>query len=125
MLSSLLKEKINNQNLSVRATAKIIGVSHTTLIRAMKGEIGDLDTIMLFSSWLGVKPTDLLNSLNSLDNSLPNQISVTLSQTPKLAKAFEKAMKVISSGKVAPHLIEDIAAYAVYRINLATDNENK
>ena len=118
MLSSLLNEKIKNGNLSIRTASKLIGVSHTTLLRAMSGEIVDLSTLEKFSRWLEVKPTELLDVMLGSKSPLADQIVVVLKNSPKLAKAFEDVMKAIIDGKASPNLVEDLAAYAAFRLHM-------
>ena len=118
MLSSLLKEKIRNSKLTIRTASKIIGVSHTTLLRAMSGEIVDLSTLQKFSRWLDIKPTELLDVMLGSSSPLADRIAVVLKNSPKLANAFEDVMKAIIDGKTSPNLVEDIAAYAAFRLDL-------
>ncbi len=125
MLSSLLGQKLANEGLSSRAAAKQIGVSHTTLLRALRGEPLDLSTVMSFAAWLGVELGDLVNNLDISSSSIGSEIAVALRGVPKLERAFADAMKMVRSGKVSPHVIEDIAAYASYRINYAEPRMKK
>ena len=120
MLSTLLQEKMGNNKLSIRQAAAQIEVSHTTLIRALRNEQCDLATILKFSKWLEVEPNEILNYLGSDQSSLPNLIFLALNKAPKLAHEFEAVMQAIVDGRVNLDLIEDIAAYAAYRLKLAT-----
>ncbi len=118
MLKAKLAQEMKNKGLSTRQVAKEIGTSHTTILRALRGEIVDMATIMKVSEWLGVKPATLINSLASTKAALPEKIAVMLGNYPHLEEEFSKAINAISAGTVEPEIIENIAAYAAYRINL-------
>ena len=62
MLAQLLKEKMQKENLSLRAAASEVGVSHVTIVRALKEEPLDLDTIIAISNWLGISPSVVLGT---------------------------------------------------------------
>ncbi len=113
-----MKEK----SLSSRQVAKDIGVSHTTIIRALRGDIVDIDTVLKIGPWMGVKPATLLNSMVTTEFGLPDQIAVMLENAPLLASQFAKAIKAIKDEKVDPAIIADIAAYAAYKINLSSSH---
>lgn len=119
MLAALLKDKMQKEDLSARDAAKKIGTSHTTLLRAMEGKLVDLATIVLLGKWLGVSPAELLNTFSASDKALPSQIAAAIQASPKLADAFQRAMKAVAEGAVSPELIMDIAAYAAFRISIA------
>jgi hypothetical protein len=70
------------------------------------------------STWLGVKPATLTNSLADTKSALPDQIAVMLGKHPCLDTEYAKAIKAIVEEKADPAIIEDIAAYAAYKINL-------
>jgi hypothetical protein len=83
MLKVKLKQEMKNRGLSTRQVAKEISKSHTTVLRALRGEIVDLDTIYKISDWLGVKPATLINSLANTKSALPDQIAVMLGKHPR------------------------------------------
>jgi transcriptional regulator with XRE-family HTH domain len=118
MLKELIESEMKKQGLSNRDLAKRIDVSHTTIIRAARGTDIDLPTLIKFANWLHVKPSSLLNSLSEADDQLADKISLVIQRKPKLAQAFTQAIKAIEAGEVEPAIIEDIAAYAAYKINL-------
>ena len=49
MLSKLLKEKCQKLELSSRQAAEEVGVSHATILRALRGDVMDLDTLIKMS----------------------------------------------------------------------------
>jgi transcriptional regulator with XRE-family HTH domain len=118
MLSNLLKEKCQKLELSSRQAAEKVGVSHATILRALRGDIVDLETVLKISEWLGVKPHTLLNSMVNTKAGLSEKIAIMLEDNPLLAKEFSKAVDAILKGKVETSVIEDIASYAAYQINM-------
>ncbi len=118
MLKEKLSQEMKKKLQSTHQVAKEIGTSHTTILRALRGEIVDMKTILKFSEWMGVKPATLVNSLADTRAALPDQIAVMLGKYPRLEEEFAKAIKAIVAGTVEPEIIEDIAAYAAFRINL-------
>lgn len=118
MLKPLIIEEMKKQGMSTRQVAEKIGMSHTTIIRALRGGEVDLTTVIKISEWLEVKPSILINSMASKKNVLPDQIAVVLEKYPHLEAEFSKAIKAVMEGTVEPEIIEDIAAYAAYRISL-------
>jgi transcriptional regulator with XRE-family HTH domain len=123
MLKVKLSQEMKKKGLSTRQVAKEIGTSHTTILRALRGEIVDVATILKASKWLGLKPATLINSLATTTSALPDQIAVMLGKHPSLEAEFAKAIKAIVEEKVDPAIIEDIAAYAAYKINLSSSRQ--
>lgn len=120
MLKSKLAQEMKKRGLSTRQVAKEIGTSHTTILRTLRGEIVDVVTILKFSEWMGVKPATLINSLAETEKALPEKITVMLGNHPLLEREFAKAVKAIIADQIDPAIIQDIAAYAAYKINLGT-----
>lgn len=120
MLKTKLNQIMKEQNLSSRQIASVIGVSHTTIIRALRGDIVDLATVLKISEWMGVKPSTLLNSMTTTktDLGLEEKIAILLENSPLLKKELVKAIKAIETDKINPAIMEDVASYAAYRINL-------
>lgn len=118
MLAALLKEKCQLLDYSSRQAAKMVGVSHATILRALKGEVVDLETLIKMSDWLNVKPHTLLNTFSSSDDGLADQIAVVINRYPALKDAFTRAIRLISAGEADPAVIDDIAAYSSYKLEL-------
>ena len=116
MLAILIKEKCRKLNLSSREAADVVGVSHATILRALRGDVIDLETAIKFAKWLQVKTAALINSLPSSPDTLADQVAVVLERHPKLKDTFSKVMKALSSGEVDPALVDDIALYAAYKL---------
>lgn len=120
MLGKLMEAKMADEKLSYRDVGSILGMSHTTAIRASQGMAVDLETLIRICDWLEVEPATMLNSLGKSENTLANQIAVILEREPRLADAFQGAIKAILIGDVKTHIIEDIAAYISYRVSITT-----
>ncbi len=118
MLKIMLSQEMKKRSLGTRQVAKEIGTSHTTILRALRGDIVDVGTILKISKWMGVKPSTLINSMATTKDVLSEQIAVMLKNYPSLEDEFSKAIDAILEGTVEPEIIEDIAAYAAYKINL-------
>ncbi len=123
MLKPLITEEMKKRGMSTRQVAEEMGMSHTTVIRALRGGEVDLTTVIKISEWLGVKPSTLINSLADTKSALPDKIAVMLGGHPRLEAEFAKAIKAILEEKVDPAIIEDIAAYASYRIDLSVSHQ--
>ncbi len=118
MLKIKLLEEMKKKGVSPRQVGEEVGVAHTTINRALRGETVDVGTIIKISQWLKVKPSTLLNSMVDTGSGLPDQIAVMLESFPLLAENFSKAIDALVAGEVDPAIIEDIAAYTAYKINL-------
>jgi transcriptional regulator with XRE-family HTH domain len=123
MLKAKLAQEMKHKGLSTRQVASEIGTSHTTILRALRGEIVDVVTILKMSDWLGIEPSTLINSMASTKAALPEQIAVMLGKYPRLENEFTKAIKAVLEEKVEPEIIEDIVAYAAYKINLRSSGQ--
>jgi transcriptional regulator with XRE-family HTH domain len=119
MLKELLESKMKERMLSTREVAKEIGVSHTTVFRALRGDIVDVPTLVKLAAWLNVQPSQLLNSIGKSKSNLPDKIAVVIDRNPDLSKAFEQVINAIEAGKVDPEMVKDIAEYAIYKLNWA------
>jgi transcriptional regulator with XRE-family HTH domain len=119
MLKEILEKEQRLKGVSIRDLAKQANVSHTTIYRALRGETIDLDTVLDLAKWLGVRPSTLVNSLDRSDDSVPAKVALVIEHNPELKVAFEQAVKNVELDSVDPVIIEDIAAYAAYKIGLA------
>jgi transcriptional regulator with XRE-family HTH domain len=119
MLPILIKRRYKEQSPSSRQIALEVGVSHSTIMRALRGDLVDVGTILKLSKWLGVKPNTLINAMaTEREDKLADQIAVMLESSPMLETEFRRAVDAIVAEKLDPHVLEDIASYAAYRINM-------
>jgi len=113
MLGKLVLEKMRERGLSARAVARECGVAHTTVNRLLDNKPVDLDTIERFSNWLGV---DMATVFGSTEGDLANQISILIQMEPELGSVFGKAIDGVLNGTYSRRDIEDIVAYATFRL---------
>ena len=121
MLDIMLKRTMRDQGLSSHKVAEEIGVSHTTILRALRGDTVDVNTIIKIASFLNVRPSELLNSM-STDATLADQLAVLLSHSRELEKELKDAVERTQAGELDPTVIRDIISYALYRLNQAEAN---
>lgn len=119
MLKELLESEMKERKLSTREAAKDAGVSHSTIFRALRGDVVDVTTAIALAKWLKVKPSQLLNSLPSTEDALSEKIVLMVEHYPLLKTAFGQIIKAIELGEIEPKIIEDISAYALFRMDLA------
>jgi len=114
MLQKVLESAMKERGLGARKVGAILGVSHTTVLRAMRGEQIDLDTLIKIADWLKIRPSALLDSMGEAD--VESRIEVLVEAYPELHKVLEDAAVAIEKGQADPSIIKDIVAYAEYRI---------
>lgn len=115
MLQTILQQKMASANMSSHTAAEKIGVSHTTILRALRGEKVDVDTVIKIANWLGVRPSELLNSM--ADTSLADQVAVLLSHSQELEAELKDAVARVKAGQLEPAVLRDIVSYALYKLN--------
>ena len=117
MLPKLLAEKQRKDGLSNRAASREVGVSHSTISRALNGDQLDMATMEKFADFLGVSVSSLLDMEMSGADGLAAKIDVMVLQKPELAKVFEEAIDLILDDKMDPSVFEDLVAYASFRMS--------
>ena len=118
MLEIFLKKAMQDRGLSSRSLADALGMSHSTILRALKGESIDLDTVLKLANYFNVRPSDLLNSM-SADATFPDQLAALLSHSPELEQELADAVERVRAGNLDPNVIKEIVSYARYRLNQA------
>jgi transcriptional regulator with XRE-family HTH domain len=113
MLATILKKTMQEKDLSSHTAADAIGVSHTTILRALRGDKIDVDTIVKIANYLNVRPSELLNSMS--DTSLADQIAVLLTHSPELENQFKKVVGLIQAGETDEAALRDVVSYALYK----------
>jgi transcriptional regulator with XRE-family HTH domain len=116
MLDIVLRNAMQERGLSSHKVAEAIGVSHTTILRALKGDTVDIETIIKIANFLNVRPSEMLNSMPT-DATLPDQLAALLSHSPELEETLRDAVQRVKAGELKPGTIADIVSYARYRIN--------
>jgi transcriptional regulator with XRE-family HTH domain len=121
MLKIMLERAMRDQGLSSHKVAEAIGVSHTTILRALRSDTVDLNTIFKIANFLNVRPSELLDSM-ATDTTLPDQLAVLLSHSRELENELKDAVERTQAGELDPAVIRDIVSYALYKLNQAGAN---
>lgn len=125
MLSTLLQQEMKARGLSSHSAAAEIGTSHTTILRALKGERIDVDTLIKIANWLHVPPSELLNSMvDGAELSTATELAALLSRSPALEAELKDAMERVKAGQLDPSVIRDIISFAAYKISTSGDQSN-
>ena len=119
MLQQILQKAMADRNMSSHTAAEAIGVSHTTILRALRGDRVDVDTIIKIANWLNIRPSELLNSMS--DTSLADEIAVLLSHSRELEDELKDATERVKAGHLDPAVLKDIVSYALYKLNSSGD----
>jgi transcriptional regulator with XRE-family HTH domain len=118
MLPTILQRELDNREISAHTAAAEIGTSHTTILRALKGERVDVETLIKIANWLKVRPSDLLNSMaDTPDTTTADQLALLLSRSPELEAELKDAMRRVQAGVLDEAVIREIISYAVYKMN--------
>jgi transcriptional regulator with XRE-family HTH domain len=118
MLQNILQGAMKEKDLSARDVGKLLGVSHTTVLRALQGEQIDLSTLIKMAEWLKIRPSVLLDNLGD-DAEVEAKVTLLTEAYPELRIVLEKAAHAVEEGQADPTIIKDIVAYAEYRIQNA------
>jgi transcriptional regulator with XRE-family HTH domain len=116
MLKIVLRKVMHEKGLSSHKAAEAIGVSHTTILRALRGEAVDVDTIIKIANYLHIRPSELLNSM-STETSLPDKLAALLSHSRELESELQQAVERVEAGELDPGVVRDIVNYAFYKLN--------
>ena len=79
-------------NMGVRAAAKEIGISPSTLSRIEKGHVPDVNTLKKICNWIG-EETSKFTGVGNLQIAFKNKKAVPLSTARSLANLIEAASK--------------------------------
>lgn len=79
-------------NMGVRATAKEIGISPTTLSRIENGHVPDIGTLDKVCTWLGEDPSKF-TGVGNLQIAFKNKKAVPVVTARSLASLIERASK--------------------------------
>ncbi len=125
MLPKLMLERINEQKLSYREVATQIGISHMTVSRAMRGETVDLDTLDAIARWLGVPLATILDArAPGTEEGFMGEVQLLAGMNPEFKEVFQELFAKISAGDVDPRVLDDVVAYARFRIQQTDRGRN-
>ena len=114
-LADKLKKQMDLENLSLRAAAKQIGVSHSTIDRVIAGRTVEIDTLIKISNFLQTPVEDLLVESQETSTRI-DRITQLFSVEPELADVLDKIAKALKSGHVDKKIISEISAFAAFRL---------
>lgn len=116
MLRTILLSKMHEKGLSLRQVARVVGVSHMTIGRALDGKQVDLDTLEAIAKWLGIPLVTILEARN--DQLEPTaQLQLLMGMSPKLSQALQDAYDAISGGSATPDLLDQLADFLKFRLS--------
>ena len=121
-LSDLVKRKMEQDHLSLRAAGAQAGVAHTTIDRVIKDESVDLATLEKVCDWLGVPVMSVLDIENDEDETL-EQIAAALALCPELSDVFTEIAERALAGEIDQAILREVAAFASYRLGLQKQQE--
>ena len=113
MLKELLDQKIRERGLSLRTAATEIGVSHTTVVRVLKGEPADVPTLTKICTWLNVSPAMVLEGEAYDATSVFTAISETI---PGLLDILKEATEDFKAGELTAADLEEITSFIAFKL---------
>jgi transcriptional regulator with XRE-family HTH domain len=116
MLQRMLQDEIRSRGLSVRRASRQIGVSHTTVFRALEGKQLDLPTIELICKWLGVNTNEVLRLPASQSPTTSDKLAVLISRNPRLLAAMDRLVEMYENKELEAVIVADVLAYISYRV---------
>jgi len=119
-LAEKLKERMKLEKLSLRAAAKQIDVSHSTIDRVLKGETVEVDTLTKISEFLNVPIDDLIGQSKEIKERF-DRISNLFSIEPELAEVLDRIAQGIKTGDIDKKIITEVSAFTAFRIRHYTD----
>jgi len=117
-LATLLRQRLDVEGLSVRDAGEKIGVSHSTVARAVNGEAVNIDTLIRICDFLNVPVESTLNIRGDKDE-LMEQMMIMISIEPELADVFSEISKDLTEGRINSNILFEIAAFAQFRLHQA------
>jgi len=117
MLDVLLRQRMERDHLSAREVSRQLGIGHPTVLRVLEGEMPRVELLVKLCDWLGVRPASVLGGAAQTD------VSGLIEITPGLKEVLEDARRAVEAG-VDPAIIDDIVAYAQYRLSMTKGRNN-
>ena len=123
MFPALVLDKLRSEGLGLRDGAAVVGVSHTTMARAIQGMQVDIPTILRLCNWLHISPASALNSMAIVregepfgEDKLAASIAILVQREPGLASVFQKAVEQVEKGTLKPKDVQEIISFAAFRL---------
>jgi transcriptional regulator with XRE-family HTH domain len=108
----------------MRQVGRDTGLSTTTVGRILEGEPLDVDTLVTICNWIGVLPSEVLDSESMLPSSLGAKIAAAVSAEPELAKVFGEAIDLFTQNKMSQDELNDIVAYTTFRLRQIKERQS-
>ena len=122
-LSELLRKRLETEGLSVRDAGQLIGVSHSTVARAVNGETVEVDTLVKIANFLGIPVKNILEPKDDPDAIL-EQVMMVISIEPELSRVFSEIAQKIVDKQLDKKVLSEVAAFAAYRLQLSSQSSN-
>ncbi len=119
MLDFILRQAMEQKEVSAREVARQTGVAHTTVIRILHRENVDLDTIKKICAWLKIDPMYVVN----LESGLPDKewlwkLGMLIESNGVIHIAMKRVFRDLDLREITPRIINDIGAYIVFAIRM-------
>jgi len=111
-----VKERLKTENLSYREAAEKIGVSHSTVARALKDENLDVRSLKRICDWLGVTINDVIYEDDEPEQ-MYQDIATLFSISPSLKEAMKNLAVRIKNNEFDKNILEEIAAFTFYQMD--------
>lgn len=122
MLPMLIDSEMTKQKLSFRSASTIIGISHTTLIRIIKGKPVDLPTLTKVCRWLEIDPAEILGLPLQEPSENGEKITNFITLFPDLEKELASAIDKIADEKLDPAIINDVLDYLAFKLSRVSNS---
>lgn len=116
-LNLVLRSELERRRMSAREAARQSGLSHTTIVRALKGENVDLETTRLICSWLEVDPASVVDfGTDRGDDEWLRKFSALIASNPRLKENMQNVFCEIEIDAVNPRIIDEICGYIMFSL---------
>ena len=114
MLENLIREKMKEDGLSLRAFSRGAGANHSTVNKILNGGSVDVPILIKISDYLGVSPSTLLDTMGA--DGLAAKVSALLEAEPRLRELFTQLVQDFENGEVSQSDVSDIIKYAAFKL---------
>jgi len=118
MLAQLLSAELASKNISIRAAAREIGLSHTSIYRVLKGKNVDLLTLEKIALWMNIPLALLANTLprEKSDSVITEKLNLLLFRNPSLKDILKIILDGFEANLLLEEDIEEILNFAAFKI---------
>jgi DNA-binding Xre family transcriptional regulator len=116
-LRLVLNSELERRRISAREAARQSGLSHTTIVRALRGDNVDLETIRLVCTWLEIDPTKVVDfGHDQSDDVWMGKFTALITSNPLLKENMCNVFRKIEIETVNPKIIDEICAYIMFSL---------